>query len=123
MSSYFDDLRTQVSEIADAPDFIEQLEALEEKVIKEVSLVTGDKYFPNDLRERIFRCIALCGVKTLHLEGMEVKSEARDTALLCKYSVLFEELHSLFHEVGRRNIDAPYKLSDSPSQILKQRGL
>lgn len=119
MSSYFDTLRVEMAEIFGQDDFIERAIDLEEKVIKEVSLVTGDREFPEELREKIQTLIAQKRIKLL---GGEINEPARDFATAVGYSELLEDLHSAFHRVASERIKTRFgTLTDSPSANLVMR--
>jgi hypothetical protein len=62
MSSYFDAKSRALAEVAGADDetFLANLEAIEAALIADVNLATGDREFPDDLRERIQGLIATC---------------------------------------------------------------
>ena len=78
--------------------------------------MTGDREFPEDLREKMQGIIAvkrvqdICGVPPL---------QARQEAAIMKMSPMIEDLHCAFHELGRRRSYARFGLlQDSPRQIL-----
>lgn len=122
MSSYFDELSSKMREQQNLPpeQFLDFARALEDQVVAEVSLVTGDREFPEDLREAIQRVIA-----TQHLYPRDsplFSKQVEDELLLFRRSNLFESLHDLFHVVARRRIETRFGLLyDSPSGILKLR--
>lgn len=120
MTAYFDELRRQVREFSDDDtNFIESLISLEHGVIKIVNLVTGDREFPDDLRDQIQGIIAVQAIQTLTGHTNE---RAKTIALRCRYSGLFESLHSAFHSVAGRRLNTRFGLlSDDPSGILRRR--
>jgi hypothetical protein len=119
MSSYFDTLRVETAEIFGEEDFIEKLIDLEEKVIKEVNLVTGDREFPEDLREKIQTLIA---TKRMQWIGGEMNGDAIAFAKAVGYSELISDLHSAFHAVASKRIKTRFgTLTDSPSGNLIMR--
>ena len=71
MSSYFDDKVSQVrATVESAQGDFRQIWAsvadIERKTIKEVCLVTGDREFPDDLREKIMGIIATQAMCEVH---------------------------------------------------------
>ncbi len=125
MSSYFDERARQVAETADADDgddgvFLLGVICIEAPMIDQVNLVTGDREFPDDLRQRIQGAIATKAVGAWH--GVKPLQRTVDRALRCRTSLLVEELHDLFHEVARRRRHTRFGyLSDSPEDILARR--
>ena len=122
MSSYFDELN---SEIATAfgknkpDDFIEVLVKIEERMIKEVSLVTGDREFPEELREKVQTLISSKRIKLL---GGETNEHSKEFAESVGYSPLIQDMHSAFHAIGSKRIKTRFGvLCDSPSVILAMR--
>ena len=123
MTSYFDDLRTEVrtaSKLSSTDgEFLAELEELEASAIADINLVTGDREFPDDLRERIQRLIAVG--QTRLIEG-QPPTRHRIENLMMRRSHLLEELHSAFHEVGSRRIQTRFGiLSDHPRVNLSMR--
>jgi len=118
MSSYFDKWDLEVAEIENDENFHSQLAAMEEPRLRQVNLVTGDREFPDDLREKIQNIVA-----TWAFSGpLPPTHRATEYASSCRNSQLSIELHSAFHEVARRRIETRFgMLSDSPSQILALR--
>ena len=123
MSSYFDSKVKMISDYSrdvngDFGKLRERVETIEEVMGTEVSLVTGDREFPDDLREKIMGLLATQAV-------YEVVSDLPPTRKALEYlkathtSVLLDSLHSVFHEVARRRIQTRFgMLSDSPTHIL-----
>ena len=116
MTSYFDDLRTKVRETSSLfesdEQFLLEVEAIEREVIKDVSYVTGDREFPDDLREKIQGLIA---VHKTEVTTGQPPTRAREMNLRMRRSQLLQELHSAFHEVGYRRIKTRFGvLSDNP---------
>ena len=127
MSSYFDQLSREVRDAADqhveeSTDnlFLDAVQAIEERMYRDVTQVTGDREFPEDLREQILTALAVHGI---YQPGfVPVPERARQTTLVTGISNAIEEVHSLFHEVARRGIDTRFgRLSDSPTHILALR--
>lgn len=121
MTSYFDAARREVNDLPrDNVQFIQGLIGIERRVAHEVSLVTGDREFPDDLREKIQGIIA---VKSIHvLPELPPNERMREDALCCRSSTLLESLHSAFHELARRGIVTRFgRMLDSPRGILHLR--
>ena len=122
MSSYFDDLMSNVSEIPalDEEDFLLALIGIEAQLIHEVNLVTGDREFPPDLRENIQGIIAISAVQCN--EKLPRHPLAVEYALATRSSQLVDALHMAFHELARRRIETRFgMLSDNPGHILAMR--
>lgn len=119
MTAYFDQLNSNVHSVSCAcPDselFLEALAEIEMEVIETVNLVTGDREFPADLRERIQGLIAINAVNN----GW---GKADRKASVARLSPLFQELHSAFHDVASRRHQTRFgMLTDSPRDILTRR--
>lgn len=122
MSSYFDNLSRQVSEVPREPveTFISAVAVIERSMIDDVVLVAGDREFPNDLREKIMSAIARWHVGTY--AGLEASPKAKDYVVSLSMSELVETMHSIFHEVASRRIMTRFgRLSDHPKDILGRR--
>ena len=116
MTSYFDDLRTEVRNISTVSqndaEFLLSLEEIEHGVIRDVNYITGDREFPEDLREKIQGLIAVHRTQVMRDEP---PTRARELNLRMRRSQLLQELHSAFHEVGFRRIKTRFGvLSDNP---------
>lgn len=110
MTGYFDTAEREAAEAARAFG-LDAVALVEERVIADVNLITGDREFPDDLRERIQGCIAVCRAKCP--SGIPTKGERY--VEMVKRSKLLGELHSLFHEVARRRVRTRFGfLSDNP---------
>lgn len=123
MTAYFDDLRREVADFPaeDPANWIQQLGDIERRVVQEVQLVTGDREFPDDLREKILGAIATKTVYDLS-DVVTASKDAVAYATCTKCSDLLETLHSLFHQVANRRVQTRFGLlSDSPRAILKSR--
>ncbi len=122
MTSYFDALRVEVrktSEVTNDEDFLSAVEEIEAGVIADVNLITGDREFPDDLREKIQRLIAFHQTKVMRDLP---PTRARELNLRMRRSQLIQELHSAFHEVGSRRIKTRFGiLSDHPRSNLSMR--
>lgn len=116
MSSYFD---AKIREVCAAFDdgheeFLATLRAVEAEVIRDVSQATGDRHFPEDLREKIQGKIAVWEARP--------GSRGEEHALMMFKSVLIEELHSLFHVLVDRRIQTPFgPITDHPVEFIKSR--
>lgn len=112
MTAYFDEAREEIG------NSLEQAIAVEARLIQDVNLVTGDREFPDDLREKIQTIIATCRIDGPSGRNETIASIFRRT----RHSMLLTELHNAFHYVAQRRIKTRFgTLSDSPRQILKGR--
>ncbi len=124
MSSYFDAMNRAVSEAAehepDDAEFLRSVWGIEHQLYREVTYITGDREFPDDLRERMLGVLA---VRSVYCPGRVVASKAaRDRVLRTRSSVAIEDLHSLFHELASRRIETRFgMLSDSPTHMAALR--
>lgn len=122
MTEYFDKLRRQVADIACGTDdsdavVVKQVRDLEAKVIRTVSLCTGDREFPGAYRERIQGAIAY-----YRLEPPGGSLESINYLITMKSHRLFDELHSVFHELATERIRVRFGLlTDNPADIVKRR--
>jgi len=125
MSSYFDDKTYRVSRASDeagkcGADFIAAVVIIEQEVIRDVTLVAGDREFPDDLREKAMSIIANWHVGKQN--GLEPVQKAVEYATFMQMSELVEKMHTLFHEVASRRIMTRFgRLSDNPPDILARR--
>lgn len=124
MTSYFDDLRTEVRKAStaakDDEEFLLDIEAMERGVIQDVNYITGDREFPEDLREKIQGLIAVHRTQVMRDEP---PTRARELNLRMRRSQLLQELHTAFHEVGYRRIKTRFGvLSDNPrvNRLLRE---
>lgn len=116
MTSYFDDLRVEVREASKFAttdeEFLTSLEEIEARAIADINLVTGDREFPDDLREKIQGLIAVGQTKVI---GGCPPTHHREENMMMRCSHLLEELHSAFHAVGSRRIRTRFGfLTDHP---------
>jgi len=123
MTSYFDDATRAVREIpatVKGPAFVAAVRAIEEPVVRDVSLCSGDREFPADLRERVMVAIA---TKSMYSPaGLSPDPDAVGYVLTCRASELLEVLHSAFHALASRRIVARFGLwDDSPRSNLTRR--
>lgn len=133
MSSYFDAIMREFRDISPLPEeeFLARATEIETRVIREVSLTTGDREFPEDLREKIQTCIAMMvyDYEPYASDGrarerkIPLNENSRDWLLTMRYSRMCERLHSLFHELASRRIQHRFGglFFDSPTMFLKQR--
>lgn len=128
MSHYWDEKAREVREIdqqtqGDGDDFLELVMDLEDRVIQQVSLVTGDREFPDDLREKIQGLIACIRLRDLSHTVRWALDVNRDWLWSMRYPKLFEELHRAFHEVAERRPPNRYSgyFTDDPEDFLKAR--
>jgi len=124
MTSYFDDYRSEVSSAAPvAPGdkaFLFFIGNIEREMIPMINLVTGDREFPDDLREKIQGLIAMH--RTTSVGGLAPRDKAVEMALMLRECPLVTELHRAFHEVASRRIETRFGiLSDNPKVILAMR--
>lgn len=135
MSSYFDDLNRELQTLfaefpgeftAQTPKagrfgaFLGAYRELEQRVVREVSLCTGDREFPENLRESIQGIVATRRV--FMPETQEVHERNLEYLLSTKLSRLFDSLHSAFHIVASRRVETRFGLlSDDPSGTVKRR--
>ncbi len=120
MSSYFDRWDREVRDAAmDHPrdfEFLEAVIAIEQSRVREISLVTGDREFPDALRERIQGAIA---VHAVSIQMPDQCEKARSYTRSTRASALSGQLHSLFHEVAGARIETRFGLlNDDPAYML-----
>jgi len=123
MSRYFDDLVDAVRIVNDSDDvtFLRRVTDMEEIAQKDVPLLTGDREFPEDLRERILTAISTKSLRLKH-DGAGYFKPALDRVLALRKSALLDELHSMFHEVAERRIQTRFgPLTDNPRADLTAR--
>lgn len=130
MTAFWDDLRNQVREASDFSDaeFVERVLDIETEVIRVVSLTTGDREFPDDLRQKIQSIIAVNAIdfgRYIIPGGLvELANErAKAWLLTMRYSIMLEELHMAFHLVAQRRHPNRFDLrfTDDPSSFLRAR--
>jgi hypothetical protein len=121
MSSWFDawDGEIQAIEnIEDGEEFLVRMTEIEKPRVHAICLCTGDREFPEDLREKILGIIARWSFSG----PLPATERAREYALSTRMSRLSMDLHSVFHDVARGAFSTRFgRLSDSPSQILALR--
>ena len=117
MSSYFDELNRKVAQAAEDhesdEDFLVELMVIEGDLYHDVTRFTGDREFPDDLRERIMGMFAVKGV--FQPGYTPIPERAADYALATRSSLLVEDMHDFFHDVARRRVLTRFGLlSDHP---------
>lgn len=149
MSSYWDSVRTEVRLLSEqhkkSPDlFVEQVRLLEDRVLRIVDLTTGDRDFPDDLRQKIQGIIAMKSLRALDIlnrvlnepgtapgvrtggsmsEFLERAADPERDLRSFWYHELFEDLHSAFHKVAERRHEHRFGgwFSDNPDGFLRIR--
>lgn len=124
MTAYFDALEREARDLSERAssdqEFLAGLEVLEERLRRDVTLNTGDREFPDELREKILSVIACQAVAGPLMPELYVK--ARRIALATRRSALVGALHSLFHRLAGQRIKARFGLwSDDPAGNLRLR--
>jgi hypothetical protein len=118
MSSYFDDKSREISAAHEVDDFEERLaavQAVEEELFRDVTAITGDREFPDDLRERM---LAVLAVRAVYQPGnLPVPEKALSHVThQTGFSRAVEDLHDLHHELASRRLRTRFGvLSDSPA--------
>jgi len=130
MSSYFDEATRTVSDLCQqhhGMELVKKVAEVENEIIEQVNLNTGDREFPADLREKIQSCIAQWNVgwekgRPGGIEAVEWHKKAWDWLFTVKTSRLIDDLHSLYHQVASRRIKTRFgMLYDSPRGNNKMR--
>jgi hypothetical protein len=123
MTSYFDDATRAVSSLPKGlPDeeYLARVAEIEKPIVHDVLLNTGDREFPDDLREKILGVMAVKGVYSP--AGLQPTEGAREYVLTMRYSELLSDLHSAFHALAGRRVKARFGFwSDSPRANLVTR--
>lgn len=122
MSSYFDVAQRAVRDAGrfceSEAAFAELLRQAEDRVIRQVSLVTGDREFPDDLRERIQGIIAVNAARPARLPP----TQAGERSIALRTSFLLQELHLAFHDVAARKVRTRFgRWTDDPESDLHDR--
>lgn len=124
MTDYFDKAEREVRErTAGGDEPLHAARTVEARVVRDVLLCTGDREFPDDLREKILTRIVASGL--VDYSGKpRTNAEAEDYASSTRSSDLLGRLHSLFHELARRRHPTRFgPWSDSPEGNLYRRGV
>ena len=113
MSSYFDSAAANV--LGDFTSIV----TVEDQVIKDVSAISDDREFPDDLRVKILGAISLLRYDN----GPEKPATAgRRNSDLMRRSALIERLHDIFHTLAQRRVETRFgMLSDRPNGMLARR--
>lgn len=124
MSSYFDNLSSQVGyaseHFRDPEKFREAVATIEQHLIDDITIITGDREFPEDLRQHALNLIANCHVG--NAPHLPARQEAIDYLTAVRSSTLIESMHSLFHTLASRRIQTRFGLlDDSPISIRVRR--
>lgn len=124
MTSYFDDRVHEINMLPKAitgDALVTEVALIEAAVLKTVLLNTGDREFPDDLREKILSIVAKEAVCTSP-GGLAPRREAIEYTIACRDSQLLHSLHSAFHTLAGRRIMTRFGYwTDSPSQNLVSR--
>lgn len=122
MTSYFDALSAEIAQGPEDPkQYLEHVREIEGRAWATITALTGDREFPDDLREQILGAFAVHGVWQPKGCIPNEKAEARILEHGC-YSRLIEKLHDLFHDVARRRHETRFgRLSDHPAFDLARR--
>lgn len=129
MSSYFDKLARQVSDLSrECPHsregtetFLKGLIEIEKSLIRTCELFAGDIETPQDVREAIITCICNNQVR---YDGGDTLRESRAAmfADACRSSMLVDHMHSLWHDIARMRYTMRYGLvSDNPEWAVNRR--
>lgn len=119
MTSYFDERVSQINEAASVwgpshKNFMEVVETIEQDVIETVNLCTGDREFPDDLRQKIQAVIAMWTITTIG--SVPPRTDAVKFVKITAASCLLSELHSCFHILVGRRIKTRFGYwNDSPA--------
>jgi hypothetical protein len=121
MSSYFDALSREAAVAADGIDddeaFFNEIVDIDRRLYEDVSAITGDREFPDDLRHAMLGAFAVHSV--FQPGNVPVPKKARMRVLAYRGSRVVEAMHDLFHELARRRIQTRFGLlNDSPSYML-----
>lgn len=118
MSSYFDAMSREVAQAAEDAEqnavFLTALIDIEERLFREVTAITGDREFPEDLREKMLGVLVM---QAVYQPGrLSMPRKAVERALCCQSSRAVEDMHDLFHELARRRVETRFgRWNDSPT--------
>ena len=133
MTAYWDALKREVKQASELAndDFVQTVVEIESRAMRDVTLTTGDREFPDDLRHKVLNVIALNAIDFgWHIHGQHSTStvglrndRARAWLLTMRYSILIEELHAVFHVVATRRAPNRYDtfFTDDPTSFLRAR--
>lgn len=124
MSSYFDGLSREIAEVfsrtRDQQVILDEVRAVEERLFQDVTRLTGDREFPDDLRQQALGILACRAI--YQPEGVPVPQKAVEYLLCVGISPAVEGLHDLFHTVARRRHVTRFgALSDHPQFDVERR--
>jgi hypothetical protein len=122
MTAYFNAAADQVGSYAamftDEEMFLRAVGWLEAAMIVDVTAITGDREFPDDLREAMLGDIAVWRVDA----GALPETMGRRHARLHRNSELVARLHGRFHDLARRQVVTRFGLlTDDPLDSLMKR--
>jgi len=128
VTAYWDDLAREVKDLSHLPDddFVAAVIEIELRVIRAVSLTTGDREFPDDLRKRIQIILMTSAIDyTRYVSGRTGDENMRTISWLLnvRTSLLISDLHRIYHEVATRRPPNRYDthFTDDPSSFLAAR--
>jgi hypothetical protein len=128
MTAYWDDLTREVRDASHLPDddFVEAVVDIETRVIRAVSLTTGDREFPDDLRESLQSIIMRAAIDYTRFacnRPGEQNERSRSWLLTMRSSCLIGDLHRAFHDVAARRPPNRYDayFTDDPTNFLRAR--
>jgi len=122
MTHYFDKAIQAVSDIDAQSDeeFLKELQVIERRIVDDVAMCTGDREFPNHLRQAIMKVVANSQARVDRAPfgptpGLKISLATRSSQLL-------SELHRAFHLVAAAKIKTRFgTLTDDPSANVKAR--
>lgn len=126
MTAYFDDLEREVHKVSeetrgDDDAFLERIGVIEKTLSETASLNSGDREFPDDIRQRVMGAIA-CHATAGSFEDKDLMERPRAMALALRRSQLVGELHSIFHDLASRRVKTRFGFwTDDPGSNLKAR--
>jgi hypothetical protein len=105
-------------------EFLLSVAEIERRVVADVTLNTGDREFPDDMREIILGHIVLWGVHYVldSRSPVQPTKDARDYVITLHASAVLPHLHSAFHGLASRGLKTRFGYwSDSPGENLLDR--
>jgi hypothetical protein len=118
MTTFFDDANRQIALLDQdllGMDYLQAVAMIEKPIIDVVLLNTGDREFPDDLRERIIGLVATRAV----YGPLGPTHDVCNYVLQTRSSAVLGGLHSAFHELASRRAKARWgRWSDSPPENL-----
>ena len=128
MTAYWDDLAREVRDAVQLPvdDFVETVIDIETRVIRTVSLTTGDREFPDELRVRLQSILMLSSIDYTRFacnRPGDQNVRSRSWLLTMRSSRLINDLHAAFHDVaaGRHPNRYDTHFTDDPTSFLRAR--